>query len=207
MKKKLLSLLTAVLLCAFFLTGCSATQRKVEDEALVQTLTERAQETIDTIAKADDARLQELLDYYGLKGREPDRAFLSGLQSWENNRDELTGEMTVRSIEVIENLGNETYVAVGDLGFDSRDCEFRMVFNHQLENQSITFNPVYSFGEKMQKAGMNTLIGIFTVFLMLALISVIIYCFKFIHVWEEKRAAANNPAPAPAPAAAPKEQG
>ena len=53
---------------------------------------------------------------------------------------------------------------------------------------------------------MNTLIGIATVFLMLGMISIIIYCFKFIHAWDERRHAAASPSVQPArsvPAAQP----
>ena len=202
MKNKRLSLLAAVMLCIFLLTGCAATQQPVQDEEIAAEMVSRAEAVINEITGADEAKLEQMLEHYGLNGIEPDRAMLSGLQSWTNNKGELTGEMTLRGIETIDSLANNTYVAVGDLGFESRDCEFRMVFNRQMETKSMTFNPVYTFGQKMQKAGMNTIAGIGTVFIMLALISGIIYCFKYIHAWDEKRTAAKK-APAPAAPAQP----
>ncbi len=56
----------------------------------------------------------------------------------------------------------------------------------------------------MAKAGMNTLLGMGTVFLVLIFISILISCFKFISVFENKVKAKNTaPAPAAAPVAAP----
>ena len=55
----------------------------------------------------------------------------------------------------------------------------------------------------MSKAALNTIMGLAVVFVMLIFISLIIYCFKFIHEAEERAAAkkkASEPAPAPAPA-------
>ena len=54
----------------------------------------------------------------------------------------------------------------------------------------------------MSKAALNTIMGLAVVFVMLIFISLIIYCFKFIHEAEERAAAkkkASEPAPAPAP--------
>ena len=45
---------------------------------------------------------------------------------------------------------------------------------------SATTNVIYSFGETMTKAGLNTLMGMGTVFAVLILIALLIYCFNFI---------------------------
>jgi len=51
------------------------------------------------------------------------------------------------------------------LEFEDRDVVFQLVYNyHNMELTGVTINPVYSFGEKMAKAGMNTLISISIVF-------------------------------------------
>ena len=68
------------------------------------------------------------------------------------------------------------------------------------------------FGELMQNAALNTILGMGTVFVILILICLIIYCFNFIpkiqaafsgkrKVPEDKREAAPAAAPAPVPAA------
>lgn len=45
---------------------------------------------------------------------------------------------------------------------------------------SISTNVMYTLGENMEKAALNTLLGMGTVFIVLILISLIIYCFAFI---------------------------
>ena len=55
----------------------------------------------------------------------------------------------------------------------------------QLESGAI--NPSYTTGEKMGKAGMNTLIGMGTVFVVLIFISFIISLFKYISVYENRK--------------------
>ena len=63
-----------------------------------------------------------------------------------------------------------------------------------MQLEDITLDEIYSLGETMQKALMNTLMGLGTVFCILILISLIIYAFKVIPYLtqkaEEKKAAA-----------------
>lgn len=74
----------------------------------------------------------------------------------------------------------------------------------------MAFNVNYTMGEKMEQAGLNTLMGIGIVFLMLIFLSFLISQFKHISNLTEKKdsksAAPAAPAPAPAPAAAEEEQ-
>lgn len=76
--------------------------------------------------------------------------------------------------------------------------------------ESITTNVVYTFGESMEKAALNTLLGMGTVFVVLILICFIISGFKIFAILENKKqkkpketAEAPKAVPAPAPAAAP----
>ena len=45
---------------------------------------------------------------------------------------------------------------------------------------SLSFDPIYSIGEKMEQAALNTVMGMGTVFVVLIFISAIISLFKFI---------------------------
>ena len=55
----------------------------------------------------------------------------------------------------------------------------------------------------MEKAALNTLMGMGTVFIVLIFISLLISCFKYISVFENKKKAPAPAAPAPAAPAAP----
>ena len=64
-------------------------------------------------------------------------------------------------------------------------------YNYETEQPELTdatADKVYTLGEKMEKAALNTLMGMGTVFVVLILISLIIYCFRFISVIQNKAA-------------------
>lgn len=74
------------------------------------------------------------------------------------------------------------------LVFEHRNVVFQLVYNyHDMELTGVTINPVYSFGEKMTTAGMNTLISITIVFAVLIVISLLISCFKIFPYLEAKK--------------------
>ncbi len=69
-----------------------------------------------------------------------------------------------------------------------REVLFEMVYDyHFMEITGITIEPVYSLGEKLQKAGINTAISMSVVFCVLILISLIIYAFNIFPYIEKKR--------------------
>ena len=73
-----------------------------------------------------------------------------------------------------------------------------------MNMESLTVNADYTTGEILEKAGLNTVLGMGTVFVVLIFISFIISLFKFIPAIEKKFSKKANVAPAPAaPATAP----
>ena len=91
--------------------------------------------------------------------------------------------------------------------FEKHDMRLSLVYDSHDIVITVTADPIYSTGEILQKAGMNTLLGMGVVFAVLILISLIISCFNFIPAIERKfgkKKAAEKKAAAPAaPAAAP----
>ncbi len=86
----------------------------------------------------------------------------------------------------IEKTG-KTITATLGLDYSKRDANLVYVMSTVSQDvTAINLQPQYTLGETMKKAGMNTIMGISIVFCMLAIMSVIIYCFKFISVLEEK---------------------
>ena len=76
---------------------------------------------------------------------------------------------------------NKTMVMEQILNYTNRDLSFTVVFDTTTDTPeltSMTFDKVYSLGEKMGKAGMITLMGIVTVFVILILISIIFYALS-----------------------------
>lgn len=201
MKRKL-AVLLSVLLCAFGLTACSSSSAsdnagedmsvyKTEAVALINTLVNE-QATLDELkAEADD--------------EDEATAYESGFNAWEDAKEELGAVTEIKedSADVSYENQNKLYVVSVDGTFDKRDAVVTVTFDKNGNVNSVAFNGVYTLGEKMGKAAMNTIMGLFVVFIMLVFISLIIYCFKFVHEAEERAAAkkkAAEPAPAPAPA-------
>lgn len=107
------------------------------------------------------------------------------------------GSYTV-SFPVTFSEGTKRYVMNLNMATQQIQAEFTDMSAGQEEDTSI--------GSLLTVATVYTLIGIGTVFIVLIFISVLIYCFKYIHAWEErgKKAAAAPAAPAaPVAAAAP----
>ena len=64
----------------------------------------------------------------------------------------------------------------------------RMSLQYDQDNVVITatLDPIYSTGEIAQKAALNTLIGMGSVFVVLIILCFLISCFKYVHMAEEK---------------------
>ena len=63
---------------------------------------------------------------------------------------------------------------------ERRNADIELIFTYDLNDpvlKSAAFNPRYTMNEKMSKAGLNTLIGMGTVFVMLIIIAIIIGLF------------------------------
>ena len=93
--------------------------------------------------------------------------------------------------------------------FKDRDADITFVFDEDLYLDSTTIDAHYSIGEIMEKAGLNTILGMGTVFVILIFISILISLFKYIPALEAKfknkgkAESTQEAAPAPAAVAAP----
>ena len=71
--------------------------------------------------------------------------------------------------------------------FDKRSVMMSIVYkNRDMSVETTTVELVYTTGEKMQKAALNTVMGMGTVFVMLIIICLIISLFRFIPALEDK---------------------
>ena len=153
---------------------------------------------LQTIAEMDEATAEE--SETGLLKQGED-GLASGLTSWIGVMKDTGAFVSVLSSDT--ELGeDDQYVCVVQAQFEKRNVEFKAFYTMDPQSQnlnpvSLTFSPEYTVGENMAKAGMNTLLGMGTVFLVLIFISILISCFKFISVFENKMKA-KNAAPAPA---------
>lgn len=173
MKKRLLVL--GMMICMLGLTACgsSASDDTVylsDAEALSCAeyyVTGLGQMTADQLEEAE----KQGYDVSVLK---------SGFESYESAMEEVgeiigMGELEQNTMD--EDMVEGTIVAVID-GTD-HDAKIEIVYEKSAMT-SLSVNTIYSFGESMEKAALNTLLGMGTVFVVLILISFIISCFNLI---------------------------
>ena len=132
---------------------------------------------IDAMSEAERIALMEAND-----GREESYTLL---KSWIAVSAEAGTYVEIDSFNVTKTGKSTTTEMV--LTFDKRPVMLSIVYNNRdMSVEDTTVDLVYTTGEKMQKAALNTVMGMGTVFIMLIIICLIISCFRFIPILEEK---------------------
>ncbi|MDE7436407.1 MAG: OadG family protein [Lachnospiraceae bacterium] len=83
---------------------------------------------------------------------------------------------------------NGTLTIEQDMVFENRTLIYTEIRDADtLAITDYSFDKAYTLSEKMSKAGMNTLMGMGTVFIVLILISLIIYCFRVVPYLQNRK--------------------
>ena len=108
-------------------------------------------------------------------------AFSTGLESFSSALDEIGAIVSTDEPTVTVN-GDQILVHVGVTGETGKSAEAELIYTNDmfLRLESAALNPKATMSELMKRAGLNTLIGMSTVFGVLILISLIIACFGVI---------------------------
>lgn len=202
LKKSLLSLALVVCMVCLSCVTVFAAKDKVLTEDQVASYKSGAVKVIEQIAGLSDEEIQNYLD-------QDDDFVTAALTSWNNAKDELGAYVEVGD-QTVTTDGNNVIIN-SDVTYENKTADVELIVNSKTNtSESMAFNINYTMGEKMEQAGLNTLMGIGIVFLMLIFLSFLISQFKHISNLTEKKdsksAAPAAPAPAPAPAAAEEEQ-
>lgn len=122
------------------------------------------------------------------------------IKSWAELKD-LCGTYLGESDDCEISISNGEITLTQELKGSNRNAIATATFEKDPSNDdkmtmtSLSYEAVYSLGEKLGQAGMNTLLGMGTVFAVLIFISLIISCFRFIPIIieaSEKRKAKKN---------------
>lgn len=168
--KKSLAIL-GMLACMFGLVACGSETTGVENPLC--TPEEAASIGVQTVDNIDFIVRSDMIEQYA--GEE---VSYNGLISWKNALEDM-GEFTeVKDVQ--SDIGSDQVVIDVTAGGTLRDAIVEIIVNKEGSATSITTTVQYSVGEMMSKAGLNTLIGMGTVFAVLILICLIISCFKLI---------------------------
>ena len=190
----------SVLLCITALTAFSVITVPADDldEDKVSQLTVTAEELTDALIGLTD---EEIVDF----GDSTDAFTVEAVSAWAGSREEV-GALTANDPEketTVSQTGSEFTVSVPRT-FEKAKANFVYVFDRRLNPESLTLDVQLPMGVTLARAGMNTLIGICTVFLVLVFLSFIISLLKYIPGLVGKgKKKEEPPVRAAAPAAAP----
>lgn len=195
MKKRLLVL--GMITCIFGLTACGTEKEEVTlmSEQQAVAMGEEYVEKIVDIYESDN------IDTY--KEDEEYKLFVKAVDSLESASEDMGSYMGIVSSEAT--VDEESAVVSVNVEGSSHDAVIEVIIGEDGV-ESVTTNVKYSFGESMERAALNTLLGMGTVFVVLILICFLISCFKVISVFENRNknkkadeAEAPKAEPAPAP--------
>ena len=151
------------------------------DDSVKSSLVTTAEGLTDTIIGLAD----EDIENYMSSG---DDFTTSAMQSWQSSKDEL-GAKKENNGETTVTLKDSQYTVTVPVKFEKADANFVYVFESTGAPTSLSVDVQYGMGKTLQRAGLNTLMGIGTVFVMLVLLSLLISLFRFIPNPEAKKAA------------------
>ena len=198
MKKKIL-LIVSLCLVAVGMFGCGSDANATYNGYTADQLSANNTGILDELMGMSD---EDLLMYQSY-GDQMDAATMKVINGWTEVKDEV-GDF-VGYGEVVITVANGTTTVEQTADFSNRDVKVTFVYDKDMNVEDINLDRVYSIGETMTKAAMNTAMGMGTVFVMLIIISLIISCFTLVNKAQKKaedKKAASAPAPV-APAAAP----
>ena len=209
MKKKI-SLLGLILILVLSFTGCGKSETTEYDQAtleqyaefVVQNFEAMTTEQLDSFSDMRDLQLDTQLMNAGLPVDGED--FLTMISSWEAAEEEC-GAYVEHGDSTME-VKNDGVSLTSEAKYENRDADIVFSFDEKGNMESMDVSAHYSTGEILEKAGLNTVLGMGTVFAVLILISLVIYCFNFIPNIQakfgkkkEEKAEAHRPVPEDAP--------
>ena len=118
------------------------------------------------------------------------QAQIEAAGKWMDVTDEFGAFEKVKDNSFEVTKSGKTLTTDVTLKFEKKNVDFQVVYDYySMDITGITVEPIYSLGEKMSKAALNTVISMAVVFAVLILISLLISCFKIFPYLEKKKAA------------------
>ena len=206
--KKITKKLMAVLLAIVCMASLAACGSKVEvspvDEATQSYLEGQMESLLSTLGgmSAEELKMYEEVD---------DTFTVAAVTNFEGVMEELGAYKGIESTEI--EVDEKEYTVTSLVQYEQRAAIVTLTLEFKSQSftpMSITFDAQYSMGETLQRAGLNTLMGVGIVFCVLLFLCFLISLFKYVSKLsgEDKKEQKKAPAPA-APvvtAAAPAEE-
>ena len=183
MIKKITSVFMTFLVMAALVIGSTSMVFAADkiDESVKTSLVTTAEGLTDAIVALKDADIENYM-------KTGDDFTTSAMQSWQTTKDEL-GAKKESNGKTTVTLKDDQYIVTVPVKFEKANANFVYVFESTGTPVSMSVDVQYGLGKTLQRAGLNTLMGVGTVFVMLILLSLLISLFRFIPNPEAKKAA------------------
>lgn len=197
MKKKV-SLLLCLAASMLTMAACGTDPTTVDYYGT--SYTELQEEAVDLAGELIDLTGTEKDTYISADADVSEKVFTKLAESWNTTVADLGASQGLG--EIVVTKANGTVTVDQYVVFEEREVDIALVYNYDYELESLEMTDasadlVYTLGEKMEKATLNTLMGLGTVFFVLILISLIIYAFRLIPYFTERLKAKETPAAEP----------
>lgn len=212
MKKKISLLGLVLILTLSLFTGCGKSETTEYDQAeleqyadfIIQNFSAMPGEQMESFQDMSELELDLTLLNTGVPVTGEN--FLGMIDAWNAGLEEC-GSFVDRGEYTME-MTNDGPVLTTEGNFADRDATLEFAFDDKGNMGSLTVSASYTTGEILQKAGLNTVLGMGTTFVVLIFLSFIIWLLKYIPVLEKKfrkspAPAAEAPQAAAVPAAVP----
>ncbi|MFD1402399.1 MULTISPECIES: OadG family transporter subunit [Robinsoniella] len=180
MKRKLKGILLAMCMAVITLAMpmCVYAEEAAVSDSDRATIESFAQQTVEQITSMTDEQMDEIMKPSSILTA-PNKFFVEAVQAWQDVRDELGAfkATTGHDIEVSE----DNIVVTTNVTFEKADGAVVLTIGREdLAPSSMTFDTGAdsSMAAKMEKAALNTLMGLVIVFVMLVFLSFLISQFK-----------------------------
>ncbi len=194
--KKITKKLMAVLLAIVCMTSLAACGSKVEmspvDEATQSYLEGQMDSLLATLGgmSADELKMYEEVD---------DTFTVAAVTNFEGVMEELGAYKGINSTEI--EVDDKEYTVTSVVQYEQRTAIVTLMLEFKSQSftpMSITFDAQYSMAETLQRAGLNTLMGVGIVFCVLLFLCFLISMFKFVSKLSGEGKKEQKAAPAPA---------
>lgn len=208
--KKRICLFISALILVLSLAGCGSSQNKAEydqdtmeqvADIMISSMSQMDATSFESFREASDFALDTMLYESGLSIASDD--FIAILSAWETGISECGNYVSHDDWEV-QVSGSDVKLKT-QAKFVDMDASLEFVFDQNGNLENLTIGAKYTTGQILQKAGLNTLIGMGTVFAVLIFISFLISLMKYIPALQARlsgnssNSAADTPEPKPVP--------
>lgn len=185
--KKRISLLLCAFVLAFSFVGCGSEKKSIEydkkileqsAEIIIRSFSEMDDKTFEQYEDGSTLQVNMMLLQSGLPIEKEE--FVSMIHSWQASIDEC-GEYQKHGEYKVEAKAKEIILST-EATYKERKATIEFKFDEKLNMESMDVSAKYSTGEILKKAGMNTVLGMGTVFIVLIFLAFIISLLKYIPI-------------------------